>query len=84
MEEREEREEHEEVHDELAADADRMEKGVEELGEQVDELRDDWQAKQQDSAVPGANPPDEAEGDDRPSETDTFSTPATRDDPSRP
>lgn len=81
MEEREEREEHEEVADELDADADRMEKGVEELGEQIDELRDDWEAKQQDSAVPGANPPDEAQ-DDAPSETDT--TPATREDPSRP
>lgn len=84
MEEREEREEHEEVADQLEGEADRLQQGVDELGEQVDELRDDWERKQQDSAVPGANPPDEAAGDDGPSETDTFSTPATREDPSRP
>ena len=48
--------------DEMDAEADRLEDRVKELGEDVDNVRKDWERKRSDQGVPGANPP--AEGDD--------------------
>ncbi len=48
--------------DELEAEADRLEKRSEEVGEQADRAEGDWEAKKQDDSVPGAQP-SEAERD---------------------
>jgi hypothetical protein len=60
--------------DEMEAEADRLEDRSKELGEDVDEVRKDWERKRSDQGVPGANPPAEDEdqtsgqGSDVPSE----------------
>jgi hypothetical protein len=49
-------------HDEQAArlerDADEMEERSDKLDQRIHETRRDWEAKEQDSAVPGAQPED--------------------------
>ena len=49
-------------HDEQAArlerDADDMEERSDKLDQRIDETRSDWEAKEQDSSVPGAQPED--------------------------
>ena len=45
-----------------------MEHRSAQLDDEIDDVRGDWRRKQQDPAVPGAEPPDE-ERDDGPSET---------------
>jgi hypothetical protein len=43
-------------------DADRLEQHSEQLGERIDNVQDDWERKEQDVSVPGAQPdPDEEE-----------------------
>lgn len=41
----------------MADSVEEMERRTEQLGEHVDELRRDWQAKREDPRVPGAPPP---------------------------
>ena len=56
----------------MEREADRLENRSKELGEEVDGVRQDWERKRSDQAVPGANPPtgsdsgdeDQPEGDD--------------------
>jgi hypothetical protein len=56
--------EHEEQAERMERDADRMEHESEKVGEHIDETRSDWEAKEQDDAVPGAQPDDEEEPGD--------------------
>ena len=51
--------EHEEQADRLEKEADKLEEFSEEVGDRIDETRDDWQAKESDASVPGAQEPDE-------------------------
>jgi hypothetical protein len=51
--------------DEMEEEADRLEDRSKKLGEDVDDVRKDWERKRSDQGVPGANPP--AEGEDEPS-----------------
>jgi hypothetical protein len=61
--EREEQPEHEQQADSMEDDADRMEEHADRLGEQIEDVQTDWERKEQDPAVPGAQPdPDEEEG----------------------
>ena len=54
--------EHEEQARDLERDAERMEQHSDKLGERIDETRREWEAKEQDPSVPGAQPdPDEEE-----------------------
>ena len=54
--------EHEEKADEMERDAAEMEEGSEKVGEHIDEARREWEAKEDDPSVPGAQPdPDEEE-----------------------
>ena len=54
--------EHEEQARELERDAEKMEQHSDKLGERIDETRREWEAKEQDPSVPGAQPdPDEEE-----------------------
>ena len=46
--------EHEEQGDRLEAEAERMEEHSGEVGEGIEEAREDWESKQQDPSVPGA------------------------------
>jgi hypothetical protein len=48
--------EHEEQADRMEHDADRMEDQSEKIGEHIDDTRRDWEAKEQDPGVPGAQP----------------------------
>ncbi|MGZ4181136.1 MAG: hypothetical protein ACXVUL_10720 [Solirubrobacteraceae bacterium] len=49
--------------DEMEEEADRLEDRSKELGEDVDDVRKDWERKRSDQGVPGANPP--ADGEDQ-------------------
>lgn len=54
--------EHEEQAERMEEDAERMEEHADKLGERIDSIQDDWERKEQDPAVPGAQPdPDEDE-----------------------
>jgi hypothetical protein len=54
--------EHPEKHDELAdqmeREGDQMEQRSAELGDEISDVRDDWQRKRADEGVPGAPPPE--------------------------
>lgn len=50
--------------DEMEEEADRLEDRAKELGEDVDDVRKDWERKRADDGVPGANPPAEDEDKD--------------------
>jgi hypothetical protein len=51
-----EREDYDELADELDREADRLASHSEQLGEQIDDVRGDWERKRADGAVPGAPP----------------------------
>ena len=54
--------EHEERADELMEEADRLGKPNEQLEEEIEETRSDWEAKKGDSQVPGALDEDKVDG----------------------
>lgn len=47
----------------IESDVEEMQERSEELGDRVEETRSDWDSKQQDDAVPGAQPPPVDEGE---------------------
>jgi hypothetical protein len=54
--------EHEEPAREMERDADEMEEHSDQVGERIEETRREWEAKEQDPSIPGAQPdPDEEE-----------------------
>lgn len=57
-----EQEDPESLADELEDEADRLEQRSKELGEDISDVKQDWERKRSDEAVPGANP--SAEGED--------------------
>jgi hypothetical protein len=48
--------EHEEQSEKLSRELDRLDEHSEEVGEQIDEARREWEAKEDDPTVPGAQP----------------------------
>ncbi len=48
---------HEKLADELDEETDKLARESERLADKIKDVRDDWQAKRQDSGVPGAVPP---------------------------
>ncbi|MGH3101723.1 MAG: hypothetical protein ACRDPU_12110 [Thermoleophilia bacterium] len=53
--------EHEEQAREMERDVDKLEEHSDEVGERIEETRREWEAKEQDPSIPGAQPdPDEA------------------------
>jgi hypothetical protein len=52
----------------LEQDVDRLERGADELGREIDDVRQDWRRKRNDSSVPGAPPlpDDEPEAESEP------------------
>lgn len=54
--------EHEEQARDLERDADKMEDHSDKVGERIEQTRREWEAKEQDPSIPGAQPdPDEEE-----------------------
>jgi len=56
--------EHEEQADRMEEDAERMEEHSEQLGERIADVESDWERKEQDASVPGAQP--DADEDEEP------------------
>ena len=48
--------EHEEQAREMERDADEMEEHSDQVGERIEETRREWEAKEQDRTIPGAQP----------------------------
>ena len=48
--------EHEEQGEKLARELERLDEHSDEVGEHIDEARHDWEAKEDDPTVPGAQP----------------------------
>jgi hypothetical protein len=48
--------EHEEQSEKLADELDRLDEHSDEVGERIDDARRDWEAKEEDPTVPGAQP----------------------------
>jgi hypothetical protein len=48
--------EHEEQSEKLSRELDRLDEHSDEVGEQIDEARREWEAKEDDPTVPGAQP----------------------------
>jgi hypothetical protein len=54
--------EHEEQAERMEEDAEKLEQHSDQLGERIDDVREDWERKEHDASVPGAQPdPDEEE-----------------------
>jgi hypothetical protein len=53
--------EHEEQADRMEEDAERMEEHSDKLGERISDVESDWERKEQDPTVPGAQPDDDEE-----------------------
>lgn len=47
-----------ELSDRLEKEADQLKRRSEETADQIDDVRQEWKAKQADHGVPGADPPD--------------------------
>ena len=63
--------EHQDEADRLEREAERLEQEGERVGGEIDETRRDWEQKEQDASVPGAQPdPDEETDDVTGAETD--------------
>ena len=50
--------EHQEQADRLEAEADQLEKRNEDLGEEISDLKENWEAMRRDESVPGAPAPE--------------------------
>ena len=50
--------EHQERADDLEAEADQLEKRNEQLGEEISDLKENWEAMRRDESVPGAPSPE--------------------------
>jgi prefoldin subunit 5 len=59
-------EHHDERADELEREADKLQEHTEDVGGRIDDVRKEWQSKQEDASVPGAQPPagDDPDDDD--------------------
>jgi hypothetical protein len=62
--------EHEEQAEQMEHDAERMEHDSERVGDHIDDARQEWEAKEQDPSVPGAQPDPDAAGAEEPDSGD--------------
>ena len=60
--------EHEEKAERMEEDADRLEQHSDQLGERIDDIRDDWERKEEDVSVPGAQPDADKQEQEEPRE----------------
>ena len=66
-----EREDYDRLADDLGVEAERLQAENEKLEQEIGEVRQDWERKRADEAVPGAPPrPQDAEGEDAPHSDD--------------
>jgi hypothetical protein len=54
-------EEHDKLADQMQQEGDEMKQRSAELGDEISDVRDDWQRKRADEGVPGAPPPEESD-----------------------
>ena len=65
--------EHEEQAEQMEEDAARKEHHSDQLGDRIDDVKEDWERKEQDASVPGAQPdPDEEEDMETPEQSDQL------------
>jgi hypothetical protein len=55
--------EHEEQAEELEREAEKLDEHSERVGEHIDEAKREWEAKEDDPTVPGAQPPPDEDED---------------------
>jgi hypothetical protein len=48
--------EHDEQAERMEEDADKLERHSEQLGERIEDVKEDWERKEHDASVPGAQP----------------------------
>jgi hypothetical protein len=65
-----EHEDYEKLADQLKNESDRLEQRSNELGEEISDVRDDWQRKRNDPGVPGAPPPESEESEESAEESE--------------
>ncbi len=58
--------EHEEQTEKLSSELERLDEHSDEVGERIDDARRDWEAKEDDPTVPGAQPDPEEEEESLP------------------
>ena len=71
--------EHEERADQLEREADKLEEHSQEVGQRIEDTRSEWESKQQDPNVPGAQMSEREESDQLPEEAPSEQVP--EDDP---
>jgi hypothetical protein len=54
-------EQHDKLADQMEQEGDAMEQRSADLGNEISDVRDDWQRKRADEGVPGAPPPEESD-----------------------
>jgi hypothetical protein len=59
-----ERTDYEQLQERAEQEADELEQRGEKVGENLEDVRQEWKRKRSDPGVPGANPPDEAQEQD--------------------
>jgi hypothetical protein len=57
--------EHDKLHDRAQREADDLERRGDQMDEQIERARQDWESKKADESVPGAQPEDRAQEGDR-------------------
>lgn len=62
--------EHDEQADRLEREADKLEQESERVGSEIEDARREWERKQEDSSVPGAQPAEGADAPGSPEEDD--------------
>ena len=63
--------EYEEQADRMEEDADKLEQHSDQLGKRIEEVESDWERKEQDDSVPGAQPDPEEDQEPVPGEEET-------------
>jgi hypothetical protein len=71
--------EHEERADQLEREADKLQEHSQEVGQRIEDTRSEWESKQQDAKVPGAQMSEREESDQLPEEAPSEQVP--EDDP---
>jgi hypothetical protein len=71
--------EHEEQAEELEREAEKLDEHSERVGEHIDETRREWEAKEDDPTVPGAQPPTDEHAEGRRGDEDSPGVPGEED-----
>jgi hypothetical protein len=56
--------EHEEQAERMEEEADKLEQHSDQIGDRIDDVKEDWERKEHDASVPGAQPDPDEEGEE--------------------